>query len=329
MNGDVWDTSVALFTILSSGRDDARDPATWRALEFVLEQQGPDGGFGWGSGSVHDCDVDSTAAVLRTLSVAIASAPPAPASHIQARMEGCRRYLLARQGRQGGFNVWAPTVVGAVTGPAGFLRGSLFDVASADVTARALAALVASGSDREDPAIRRALSFVLRIQAPNGGWWCRWWAGYVPGTAFVLDALGTVGLRWNRPDRVGDRLGVELHRSMRRGVRFLLDHQNPDGGWGETVRADVDEAWAGRGASRPGQTAAALFGLLRCGYPVKSGEIQRGYRWLLSSATGEGRWEDHQATFTILPGSSYYAHPLYNLTMLPSALTAFRKAADG
>ena len=115
---------------------------------------------------------------------------------------------------------------------------------------------------------------------------------------------------------------------MTRGIRFLLDHQNSDGGWGETIRADVDVAWAGRVRSRPVQTAAALYALLSCSYPVTSREVRRGFEWLLAAATRYGEWHDHQATFTILPGSLYYAHHMYSLTMLPAALSAFLRATD-
>ncbi len=328
MNSDVWDTSVALFTCLTAGRRVANDPTILPAIEFLLDNQGPDGGYGWGSGSVNDCDVDSTAAVLRALTVALKSASPGLAIPVGDAVARCRGYLQSRQSRQGGFSVWDPTVFRARPGAVGFLRASLIDVPSADLTARVLAALIASGSAPSDPPIRLGLRFLRRLQSPNGGWWCRWWAGYIPGTAFVLDALAMAGIRWNRSTDARDRTTEKLWRSLARGIKFLLDHQNTDGGWGETIRADVDARWAGRGPSQPGQTAAALLGLLSCGYPATTGEVRRGVEWLLASAIDEGRWQDRQATYTILPGSAYYAHPMYALTILPAALTAYLRAID-
>ena len=328
MNSDIWDTSVATFTYLSTSGHAADDPDILPAIEFLLNNQGRDGGYGWGSGSLNDCDTDSTAAVLRTLTRAVDSAPCQLESRIRSVMGRCREYLLARQTRQGGFCVWARARIAAGPGPVGPVKGALLDVPSADLTARVLAALLHSGSTKSDGPIRRGLGYLIRMESPNGGWWCRWWAGYISGTAFVLDALSAAGIRWNRPGDAHDRLAEELRSSMTRGIRFLLDHQNADGGWGETIRADVDVAWAGRGRSRPVQTAAALYALLSCGYPATSREVRRGFEWLLAAATRDGEWHDHQATFTILPGSLYYAHPMYSLTMLPAALSAFLRATD-
>jgi len=329
MNSDIWDTSVATFTYLSISGNAADDSHILPAIEFLLKNQGCDGGYGWGSGSLNNCDTDSTAAVLRALSSAVDSATCQLESRIRSAMDRCREYLLSRQTRQGGFCVWAPTRIVARPGPVGSVKGALVDVSSADLTARILAALLHSGSTTSDAPIRRGLVYLVRMGSPNGGWWCRWWAGYISGTAFVLDALSAAGIRWNQPRAARDRLTEELRSSMTRGIRFLLDHQNTDGGWGETIRADVDVAWAGRGRSRPVQTAAALFGLLSCGYPATSEELRRGFEWLLAAATHDGEWQDHQATFTILPGSLYFSHPMYSLTMLPAALSAFLQAADG
>ena len=329
MNSDIWDTSVATFTYLSMRGRTACDPHILPAIEFLLENQGHDGGYGWGSGSLNDCDTDSTAAVLRALSRAVESATCQLEPRIRSAMDRCREYLLSRQTRRGGFCAWAPTRTVAQPGPIGPVKGALFDVPSADLTARIVAALLHSGSTASDPPIRRGLKYLVQMESQSGGWWCRWWAGYISGTAFVLDALAAAGIRWNRPGRGRDRLTEELRSSLMRGIRFLLDHQNNDGGWGETIRADVDVAWAGRGPSRPVLTAAALYGLLSCGYPATSGEVRRGFEWLLAAATRDGKWQDHQATFTILPGSLYYAHPMYGLTILPAALSAFLRATDG
>jgi squalene-hopene/tetraprenyl-beta-curcumene cyclase len=329
MNSDIWDTSVATFSFLSMRGRTACDPHILPAIEFLLNNQGHDGGYGWGSGSLNDCDTDSTAAVLRALSTAVESATCQLETRIRSAMNGCREYLLSRQTRQGGFCVWAPSRIRVRPGPVGPVKGGLFDLPSADLTARILAALLHSGSTTSDPPIRRGLNYLIRMESPNGGWWCRWWAGYIPGTAFVLDALSAAGIRWNRSEGPHDQLTEELQSSMTRGARFLLDHQNVDGGWGETIRADMDVAWAARGQSRPVQTAAALYALLSCGYPASSPEMCRGFEWLLAAATRDGEWQDHQATFTILPGSLYYSHPMYSLTILPAALSAFLQATDG
>jgi hypothetical protein len=50
--------------------------------------------------------------------------------------------------------------------------------------------------------------------------------------------------------------------------------------------------------------------------------------WLLDAADDDGRWHDHQVTYTVLPRSLYYAHPSYSVTVLPAALSAFLNASS-
>jgi squalene-hopene/tetraprenyl-beta-curcumene cyclase len=211
-------------------------------------------------------------------------------------------------------------------GPVGALTGGLLDLPSADLTARVLSALLHSGSTLRDRSIRDGFRSIVRLQSHNGGWWCRWWAGFISGTTFVLDAFAAAGFRWGDAREWCGRQGRRFHASMERGVQFLLNHQNQDGGWGETERADTDPAWAGRGPSRPMQTAVSLHSLVRCGYPVSSREVRRGICWLLDAADSRGHWHDHQVTYTVIPGTLYYPHPLYTTTLLPVALSAFLKA---
>ena len=45
-------------------------------------------------------------------------------------------------------------------------------------------------------------------------------------------------------------------------MEWLADHQNEDGGWGESVLSYRDPGWIGRGDSTASQTAWALLGLL-------------------------------------------------------------------
>src|SRR3989304_3251948 len=51
-------------------------------------------------------------------------------------------------------------------------------------------------------------------------------------------------------------------RHVRRAVRWLVDKQNGDGGWGETCESYADPGLAGEGPSTASQTAWALLALL-------------------------------------------------------------------
>jgi squalene-hopene/tetraprenyl-beta-curcumene cyclase len=126
------------------------------------------------------------------------------------------------------------------------------DPVSADVTAHAVELLARLGYSREYPALHRALDYLYGEQEEDGSWYGRWGVNYVYGTAAVLAALREVG-----DDPQGER--------MRRAARWLKEHQNDDGGWGETCRSYEDASYRGVGPSTASQTAWALLGLLAAG----------------------------------------------------------------
>ena len=239
------------------------------------------------------------------------------------------RYLVTRQGPRGGYGVWDPTNINARPGPVGVGTQLLFDVASADTTARVVVALAEAGLTADHAPLRNALRFLVRMQLDNGAWWCRWWAGYIPGTGFVLEALAALGLRFGVQSASDDPLVRQARRSMARGVRFLLEHQNLDGGWGESAAADGDPSLAAMGESRPLQTAFAVSALLSCGVPADSESVEDGIAYLLRAADRDGRWLDDQATFTIFARWWYYQYPLYSATLPLDALNRYLGAVRG
>jgi squalene-hopene/tetraprenyl-beta-curcumene cyclase len=105
---------------------------------------------------------------------------------------------------------------------------------------------------------------------------------------------------------------------MRAGVRWLVEHQNPDGGWGEDLRSYVDPDWRGRGASTASQTAWALLGLMAAG---ERGEpARRGVEWLCATQTADGGWDEPLYTGTGFPGFFYINYHLYRVVFPVMAL---------
>jgi hypothetical protein len=79
--------------------------------------------------------------------------------------------------------------------------------------------------------------------------------------------------------------------SVQRAVAWLKQHQNADGGWGETCESYMRPELAGRGPSIPSQTAWALLALFAAG--TKSGPaVQAGIDYLLRTQQPDGAWED-------------------------------------
>jgi squalene-hopene/tetraprenyl-beta-curcumene cyclase len=105
---------------------------------------------------------------------------------------------------------------------------------------------------------------------------------------------------------------------IRRAVRWLEDHQNEDGGWGEDLRSYADRAWAGRGSSTASQTAWALLALLAAG--ERSDAVERGVQWLCRTQRSDGSWDEPQFTGTGFPGDFYLNYHLYRQVFPISAL---------
>lgn len=197
------------------------------------------GGWGWTdlAGAVPDAD-DTSGALLALAGIYQQLQEELPANDRRRILQAVGlglRWLLDLQNRDGGW----PT----------FCRGwgaLPFDRSATDLTAHALRALaawtpriarhdwaeaVASGScpvseQERKQAIQRGFQYLARSQNADGSWTPLWfgnayWPGEenpVYGTARVLLAYRDLG-QWEHP-------------AAQRGRRWLLAHQNADGGWG-------------------------------------------------------------------------------------------------
>jgi len=111
---------------------------------------------------------------------------------------------------------------------------------------------------------------------------------------------------------------------VRRAVRWLEKHQNPDGGWGEDLRSYVDDEWRGRGESTPSQTAWALLGLLAVDPDTDA--VARGVDWLVRTQRIDGGWDEDLYTGTGFPGDFYINYEMYRVVFPLSALGRYLAA---
>lgn len=156
-----------------------------------------------------------------------------------------------------------------------------------DDTAEVILALRAAGGERArtEGAVRRAIDWTLGMQCKDGGWaafdvdntqplcgelpFCDFGEVIDPPsadvTAHVVEMLAEEG-------RADDP-------RCRRGVEWLLRHQEPDG------------SWFGRwGANYVYGTGAAVPALVRAGVAPDAEPIRRAVRWLLSRQNPDGGW---------------------------------------
>lgn len=98
-----------------------------------------------------------------------------------------------------------------------------------------------------------------------------------------------------------------------RGASWLEDHQQADGGWGETPESYADRSLAGSGPPTASQTAWAIAGLVAAGRG-RSQAVRRGMAWLRTRQEQDGSWQQAEFTGTGFPRVfylRYHWYPIY------------------
>ena len=311
-----WPIDTNLATWVTTLSVNALEPASLessqstRILDWLLNQQYRDvhpytqaapGGWAWTdlSGGVPDAD-DTPGAILAVVKLARCLEPldSARKNDVISSLRAATTWLLDLQNRDGGW----PT----------FCRGwgaLPFDRSSNDLTAHALRALQAAqefdrsavDDRRVQPAVKRGLQFLSRNQSPDGAWRPLWFGNQhatddenpVYGTAKVLMMVR----------EFGPLPGLDWQRA----VRWLVNAQNPDGGWGGAASCP----------STIEETALATESLL--GFPDLAGQAaERGLTYL-ASAVRDGSFRN-AAPIGFYFAKLWYFERLYPMIFATSAL---------
>jgi squalene-hopene/tetraprenyl-beta-curcumene cyclase len=209
------------------------------------------------------------------------------------------------QSRDGGWGAFDADNTRRLTNKLPFCDfGEVIDPPSADVTAHMIEMLAAVGRS-DQPRTRAGIEWLRNSQEPDGSWFGRWGVNHVYGTGAAVPALIIAG-------------EDPTSTPIRRAVRWLEDHQNEDGGWGEDARSYDDPEWIGRGESTASQTAWALLALHAAG--EDSLALRRGVRWLSDTQRPDGTWDEPQFTGTGFPSDFYINYHLYRLVFPLMAL---------
>ncbi|MHB8378546.1 MAG: squalene--hopene cyclase [Acidimicrobiales bacterium] len=304
----VWDTALAVSALADAGLS-PEDPTLLTAARYLLGEEITSRGdwsirrpklppSGWAFEFENDTypDVDDTAEVVLAL-----GRTNEPAHGATARAVA---WIEGMQCDDGGWAAFDVDNVQALMRELPFSDfGELIDPSSADVTAHVLEMLAAV--QPSSGVVERGVEWLLAAQEDDGSWFGRWGANYVYGTGAVLPGLAAAGLALDHP-------------AMRRAVRWLEDHQNLDGGWGEDLRSYRDVTYRGRGPSTASQTSWALLGLLAAG--ERTTAVQRGVEYLIETQDDDGSWEEPWFTGTGFPGDFYINYHLYRLVFPVMAL---------
>jgi squalene-hopene/tetraprenyl-beta-curcumene cyclase len=302
----VWDTAYAMFALGESGiaKD---DPRLLKAADWMLSKEvrskgdwavkvrnvAP-GGWYFEFNNEFYPDVDDSAMVLLGLDKV-----DNPRERYQHEVsQRAIDWILAMQCKAGGWASFDKDNTRMVFQKMPFAdHNAMLDPPTVDITGRVLEMLATYGYTQDDPAMRKAIKFILKEQESDGSWFGRWGVNYIYGTMQVLRGL--------------DAMGVDHHEPyVQQAAEWLRMVQNSDGGWGETCGSYDDPSTRGIGASTPSQTAWAIMGLLAAG-DTRSESVQRGILYLLETQKPNGSWDEDQYTGTGFPRVFYLAYHLY------------------
>ncbi|MDZ7815957.1 MAG: prenyltransferase/squalene oxidase repeat-containing protein [Planctomycetota bacterium] len=137
----------------------------------------------------------------------------------------------------------------------------------------------------------------------------------------TIGMIGTAGGLWNGAysqrqghGRGGDGGGTDAtplsENAVNKGLKWLADHQEPDGHW-DTKK------WGGHGPYDPGICGLALLAFAGAGQTEKTGKyrrtVQKAIKWLAENQDTDGNFA---------PGQTMYSHAIPTLALLESAAMA-------
>ncbi len=295
----VWDTCLIVQALAESGLP-SNDPMLVEATRWLVGKQilvGGDwqvqapqvqpGGWAFEFHNNYYPDIDDTAEVVLALRL---GRLPDEEDHLRRQsLERATGWVAGMQNRDGG---WASfdknNNHGYVTALTFSDFGEVLDPSSADVTAHVLEMYGKLGCGMDSASIQAAYRYLRSEQEDDGSWFGRWGVNYVYGLGAVLPALESIGENMRQP-------------YVRRAVQWMVEHQNPDGGWGESCASYVDPEQHGVGPSTASQTAWAIMAMIAAG-EVDHPATSRGVQYLLQTQRPDGQWDEPYFTGTGFPG---------------------------
>ena len=298
----IWDTLLTLIAIHECGAEEQHKESINKAIDWILDRESTahgdwyeqtptvePGGWAFERANAMYPDVDDTAVAILALN------DVAQHYHDSERLQGAvnraKDWILAMQCKNGGWAAFDRDNDKALLTKIPFSDfGEVLDPPSVDVTAHVVEAL--ASMREQDPrisdAINAAIAYIKSEQEDDGSWFGRWGVNHIYGTGAVLPALAMADEDMNQD-------------YIKRATNWIIEHQNDDGGWGETCASYMDDSLRGIGVTTASQTAWALMALTAADQPHLQTSIEKGVNYL-SQSQQDGTWNDKYFTGTGFPG---------------------------
>lgn len=315
----VWNTALISTALQEAGLSPA-DPTVKKANEYLLSRQhtkfgdwrvhnprGLPGGWGFSDINTIHPDVDDTTAALRALARSVKHD-----ARTRLAWERGIGWIVSMQNADGG---WPSFERGVNQRWLHFLpieKGEFLvtDPSTADLTGRTLEFFGAyTKVSNHHLVIQRGIAALLQQQEKDGSWYGRWGICYIYGTWAALTGLIAVGVSPNK-------------KSIQRAVKWLEEIQNPDGGWGESCRSDIEKKFVPLGKSTLTHTSWALDGLISAA-PRMTPAIQSGITYLINSLDDKD-WTSAYPKGQGMAGGFYIHYHSYDMIFPLLALTHYR-----
>jgi squalene-hopene/tetraprenyl-beta-curcumene cyclase len=299
---------------------EADHPALQRAAQWLLRQEirrggdwqikNPDtrpGGWAFEFKNEWYPDLDDSAVVPRALEITSLS-EEGEKSKSEA-IDRALRWVVDMQSKDGGWAAFDRDNDKQLLNEVPFADFmSPLDPTCPDVTAHVIELLSEHSGER--PALERGLAYIKSAQESDGAWYGRWGVNYLYGTGLVLASLRAAG-------------EDPCQGYIQQAVAWLVSHQNPDGGWGETCLTYQDPSQRGHGPSTASQTAWALTGLIAAN-ELSNPAVRRGIEYLISTQQPDGGWVEEFYTGTGFPRVFYLRYDLYRIYFPLISLARYR-----
>ena len=252
-----WVSGYVGYALISSANSFAQNTELDGIALKILQQQNPDGGWGYGPGV--PSDADSTSWCLRFLSKLKAQDSKSK--------ENALAFLLKHQSKlDGGFRTYAnPKEIARFMRIGEDISFVGWSSSQMCVTAVACQALMENGSR---VGVEEALGFIRKGQTEEGFWNPYWWSGKLYATLHCMQALKQKG-------------DAKDEQSLSKAQHWITSTQLTDGGWSDAL--NQEQSW-------PFSTALAIKALLLTLNPKYMEKIADGVRWLIQSQLSDGSW---------------------------------------
>ncbi|KAF2468015.1 lanosterol synthase [Lindgomyces ingoldianus] len=157
----------------------------------------------------------------------------------------------------------------------------------------------------------RCIEYIRKSQSADGSWYGSWGICFTYAAMFGMESLACAGENYANSERV------------RRGCKFLLDRQMPDGGWGETYRSCETGVYHQHPQSQVVQTAWVVLALLEAQFPDRE-PLERACRLIMSRQQKNGEWKQ-EAIEGVFNKSCMISYPNYKFIFTIKALGLFAK----